>query len=69
MPTAEQITVPRPAPGEYVIATCSEDGACAWITGETATLLDGGITRLLPGLLEEAEQRLRDEHPHPAQSR
>jgi hypothetical protein len=59
----EMISVPRPNPDQFVIAICGEDGARAWVTAKTATLLEADWTQLLPGLLAEAQQRLRDEYP------
>ena len=55
---ADEITVPRPDPDEYVIAVCTEDGAVAWVKGSKGSI-PGLLAQLLP-VMEENEQTGHD---------
>lgn len=57
----DTITVPRPKPGEVVIAVCDADGASCWTTASKATFADEGFaTQILP-FLEEGQQRVHEQ--------
>lgn len=60
---SDTIKVPRPDPGQYVIAACAEDGAIAWIKVSADGLQDAPFLSCVASILDEAQQRLRDEHP------
>jgi hypothetical protein len=59
---SKTIAIPRPAPGEFVIAICDEDDDLAWITGSKATMGgDSDLFRQLVPFLEESQQVIRDQ--------
>jgi hypothetical protein len=55
----DKISVPRPKPGDVLIAACDADGAWAWMFCPKADLAELG-PMLLP-ILEDGQQRVHEQ--------